>query len=167
MVDVVLMQALLEALPGGCRLVLVGTPHQLPLSGAGKPAVRPARSHRLPTLRLTEIFRQAAASAIIRGPGRWTRGTAPPSPTTPRGTSSSSAAWTPGRRWTPSWTSAAAWLPQNMGIPRTRSRSSPPPGRGMAGTAALEPGPPGGGESPRPGEGGEASAPPSSGRGTG
>ncbi len=42
MVDVVLMQALLEALPGGCRLVLVGDPHQLPLSGAGKPAVRSA-----------------------------------------------------------------------------------------------------------------------------
>ena len=30
MVDIILMQALLAALPGGCRLVLVGDPHQLP-----------------------------------------------------------------------------------------------------------------------------------------
>ena len=33
MVDVVLMQALLEALPGGCRLVLVGDPHSCPRWG--------------------------------------------------------------------------------------------------------------------------------------
>ena len=35
MVDLVLMQALLAALPGGCRLVLVGDPHQLPSVGPG------------------------------------------------------------------------------------------------------------------------------------
>ena len=67
MVDLVLMQALLAALPGGCRLVLVGDPHQLPSVGPGNLLSDLLRSRRLPTLRLTEIFRQAAASAIIRG----------------------------------------------------------------------------------------------------
>ena len=67
MVDIVLMQALLAALPGGCRLVLVGDPHQLPSVGPGNLLSDLLRSQRLPTLRLTEIFRQAAASAIIRG----------------------------------------------------------------------------------------------------
>ena len=67
MVDLVLMQALLAALPGGCRLVLVGDPPQLPSVGPGNLLSDLLRSRRLPTLRLTEIFRQAAASAIIRG----------------------------------------------------------------------------------------------------
>ena len=67
MVDIVLMQALLAALPGGCRLVLGGDPHQLPSVGPGNLLSDLLRSQRLPTLRLTEIFRQAAASAIIRG----------------------------------------------------------------------------------------------------
>ena len=61
MVDLVLMQALLAALPGGCRLVLVGDPHQLPSVGPGNVLSDLLRSHCLPTVRLTEIFRQAAA----------------------------------------------------------------------------------------------------------
>lgn len=76
MVDIVLMQALLAALPGGCRLVLVGDPHQLPSVGPGNLALGPASVRRLPTLRLTEIFRQAAASAIIRGARAVDQGTA-------------------------------------------------------------------------------------------
>ena len=66
MVDIVLMSALLDALPGGCRLVLVGDPDQLPSVGPGNLFSDLIRSEVVPTVRLTEIFRQAAQSAIIR-----------------------------------------------------------------------------------------------------
>jgi len=66
MVDIVLMSALLSALPGGCRLVLVGDPDQLPSVGPGNLFSDLIRSEVVPTVRLTEIFRQAAQSAIIR-----------------------------------------------------------------------------------------------------
>ena len=66
MVDIVLMSALLAALPGDCRLVLVGDPDQLPSVGPGNLFSDLIRSGVVPTVRLTEIFRQAAQSAIIR-----------------------------------------------------------------------------------------------------
>ena len=66
MVDIVLMSALLAALPGGCRLVLVGDPDQLPSVGPGNLFSDLIKSGVVPTVRLTEIFRQAAQSAIIR-----------------------------------------------------------------------------------------------------
>ena len=66
MVDVPLMAALLSALRGDCRLVLVGDPDQLPSVGAGNLFADLIRSQAVPTVRLTEIFRQAAQSAIIR-----------------------------------------------------------------------------------------------------
>lgn len=65
MVDIVLMQALLSALRGDCRLVLVGDPDQLPSVGPGNLLSDLLRSGRVPTVRLTEIFRQAAESAIV------------------------------------------------------------------------------------------------------
>ena len=70
MVDVVLMQALLEALPGGCRLVLVGDPHQLPSVGPGNLLSDLLRSHRLPTLRLTENRAIRSCSVGSLSPGR-------------------------------------------------------------------------------------------------
>ena len=66
MVDVTLMAALLQALRGDCRLVLVGDPDQLPSVGPGNLFSDLIRSGTVPTVRLTEIFRQAAQSAIIR-----------------------------------------------------------------------------------------------------
>ncbi len=66
MVDVPLMAALLSALKGECRLVLVGDPDQLPSVGAGSLFSDLIRSGAVPTVRLNEIFRQAAESAIIR-----------------------------------------------------------------------------------------------------
>lgn len=66
MVDVSLMAALLSALRGECRLVLVGDPDQLPSVGPGNLFADLIRSQTVPTVRLTEIFRQAAQSAIIR-----------------------------------------------------------------------------------------------------
>ncbi len=66
MVDVLLMAALLNALPPNCRLVLVGDPDQLPSVGAGNLFSDLIASEAVPTVRLTEIFRQAQESAIVR-----------------------------------------------------------------------------------------------------
>ncbi|MCI8524499.1 MAG: ATP-dependent RecD-like DNA helicase [Oscillospiraceae bacterium] len=65
MVDLLLMQSLLRALPDGCRLILVGDPDQLPSVGAGNLFSDLLRSGAVETVRLTEIFRQAQESLIV------------------------------------------------------------------------------------------------------
>lgn len=65
MVDITLMQALIEALPYGARLVLVGDADQLPPVGPGNFLRDVIGSHRVPTIQLTEIFRQAQQSDIV------------------------------------------------------------------------------------------------------
>ena len=65
MVDLPLMSALLAALREDCRLVMVGDPDQLPSVGPGNVFGDFIRSGRVETVSLTEIFRQAQASAII------------------------------------------------------------------------------------------------------
>ena len=77
MVDVPLMRALLSALRGDCRLILVGDPDQLPSVGPGNLLSDLLRSGRVPTVRLTEIFRQAAQSAIVRNAHSVDRGELP------------------------------------------------------------------------------------------
>lgn len=66
MVDLELMRSLLEALRPGCRLVMVGDPDQLPSVGAGNVLGDLLRSGVVPTVSLTQVFRQAEQSAIIR-----------------------------------------------------------------------------------------------------
>ncbi|MFQ8984680.1 MAG: ATP-dependent RecD-like DNA helicase [Evtepia sp.] len=166
MVDVVLMQALLEALPGGCRLVLVGDPHQLPSVGPGNLLSDLLRSHRLPTLRLTEIFRQAAASAIIRGARAVDEGHCPTLTNNPKGDffflrrlirDGGGHHRAPRRNW----------LPQNMGIPPDQIQVLSPTRKGTAGTAALNRALQAAVNPPAPGKVEKAFGPPSSGRGTG
>lgn len=65
MVDLLLMEAILRALPEGCRLILVGDPDQLPSVGAGNFFSDLIRSGVAKTVRLTEIFRQARKSLIV------------------------------------------------------------------------------------------------------
>lgn len=65
MVDSLLFQAVLEALPLGARLIMVGDSDQLPSVGAGNVLADLVRSGTVPTVSLTKIFRQAQASAII------------------------------------------------------------------------------------------------------
>lgn len=65
MVDILLMQSLLRALPKRCRLILVGDPDQLPSVGPGNLFSDLIRSGAVPTVRLTEIFRQAQESLIV------------------------------------------------------------------------------------------------------
>ncbi len=66
MVDLELMAALLRALKPGCRLILVGDSDQLPSVGAGNVLSDLLKSGVIPAVTLTEIFRQAQNSAIIR-----------------------------------------------------------------------------------------------------
>lgn len=66
MVDITLMQALLAALPPDCRLILVGDADQLPSVGPGNVFADILRSGVVPSVRLTEIFRQAEGSRIVR-----------------------------------------------------------------------------------------------------
>lgn len=77
MVDLPLMSALLSALRGDCRLVLVGDPDQLPSVGPGNLLSDLLRSNCIPSVRLAEIFRQAAESAIVRTAHAVNRGQAP------------------------------------------------------------------------------------------
>ena len=80
MVDVVLMNQLLRAVPtprgraagGGCRSAALGRPRR----GAG----RSDRLGAVPTVRLTEIFRQAAASRIVVNAHRINAGQLPEDP---------------------------------------------------------------------------------------
>lgn len=65
MVDISLMSALLRALPADCRLVLVGDADQLPSVGPGSVFSGIIRSEVIPSVRLTEIFRQSAGSSIV------------------------------------------------------------------------------------------------------
>ena len=77
MVDIVLMRGLLSALRDDCRLILVGDPDQLPSVGPGNLFSDLIRSGVVPMVRLTEIFRQAAESAIVRNAHGVNRGQLP------------------------------------------------------------------------------------------
>jgi exodeoxyribonuclease V alpha subunit len=66
MVDVPLMASLCRALPPRASLVLVGDPDQLPSVGCGSILADVLASGAVPSVRLTEIFRQAEASRIVR-----------------------------------------------------------------------------------------------------
>lgn len=59
MIDIVLMNALLKAIPQGMRLILVGDIDQLPSVGAGNVLRDIIDSETVPVIRLTRIFRQA------------------------------------------------------------------------------------------------------------
>lgn len=65
MVDTMLFAALLKALKGGTRLIMVGDSNQLPSVGAGNVLRDLIDCGRVPTIELTEIFRQAAKSLIV------------------------------------------------------------------------------------------------------
>lgn len=66
MVDIRLMRHLLEALPERACLVLVGDVDQLPSVGPGRVLADLIDSRAVPMVRLTEIFRQARESLIVR-----------------------------------------------------------------------------------------------------
>jgi len=77
MVDIVLMNKLLPAIPDQAALLLVGDVDQLPSVGPGCVLADIIASQAIPTVRLTEIFRQAASSRIIVNAHRINRGELP------------------------------------------------------------------------------------------
>ncbi|MGU3362360.1 ATP-dependent RecD-like DNA helicase [Methylobacterium sp. M6A4_1b] len=77
MIDVPLMNALLKAVPERAALLLVGDVDQLPSVGPGQVLADLIASERIPVARLTEVFRQAAASRIVVNAHRINRGLMP------------------------------------------------------------------------------------------
>jgi exodeoxyribonuclease V alpha subunit len=77
MVDILLMQALMKALPDRVALLLVGDIDQLPSVGPGQVLADVISSGAVPVVRLTEVFRQAAQSRIITSAHRINEGSIP------------------------------------------------------------------------------------------
>lgn len=77
MVDIVLMHHLLAALPASASVVLVGDVDQLPPVGPGNVLRDIIDSRQVEVVRLSNIFRQAAQSAIIVNAHRINRGEMP------------------------------------------------------------------------------------------
>jgi len=77
MVDVMLMQALMRAMPDQAALLLVGDIDQLPSVGPGQVLADVIASGAVPVVRLTEVFRQAAQSRIIISAHRINQGSIP------------------------------------------------------------------------------------------
>ena len=65
MIDILLMNNLVKALPETMHLILVGDIDQLPSVGAGNVLRDIIDSERVPVVRLTRIFRQAQTSRIV------------------------------------------------------------------------------------------------------
>ncbi|MBR4539401.1 MAG: ATP-dependent RecD-like DNA helicase [Clostridia bacterium] len=77
MVDVFLMRSLLRALRPGTRLIMVGDADQLPSVGAGNVLGDILKSGVIPSVRLTDIFRQSGESLIVVNAHRINHGEAP------------------------------------------------------------------------------------------
>ena len=77
MVDVMLMQALLRAVPDHAALLIVGDVDQLPSVGPGQVLADIIASGAVPVVRLTEVFRQATESQIVANAHRINRGRIP------------------------------------------------------------------------------------------
>lgn len=65
MIDIILMNSLMKAVPTSMRLVMVGDIDQLPSVGAGNVLRDIIESGKIPVIRLTRIFRQAQSSRIV------------------------------------------------------------------------------------------------------
>jgi exodeoxyribonuclease V alpha subunit len=82
MLDLPLAADLLEAIPPGCALLLIGDADQLPAVGPGNVLRDLVECGRAPVIRLSEIFRQARRSAIVHNAHRINRGEFPYLPKT-------------------------------------------------------------------------------------
>ena len=77
MVDVMLMQALMRAVPDHSAILIVGDIDQLPSVGPGQVLADIITSNAVPVVRLTEVFRQAAQSRIITSAHKINQGLIP------------------------------------------------------------------------------------------
>ena len=136
MVDLELMQALLEALRPGCRLVLVGDPDQLPSVGAGNVLGDLLRSTVVPAVSLTQVFRQAEQSAIIRNAHAVNLGQ-PPQLDSNQGDFFFLCRRSPDRLVQTVVELCRDRLPKNMNVPADQIQVLSPTRKGACGTAAL------------------------------
>ena len=136
MVDVQLLYSLLQAIPQGKRLILVGDPDQLPPVGPGFPFSDMLRAGVLPGVRLVEIFRQAQKSLIVMNAHRVNQGQMPELKVT-------SSDFFFMRRQTEEQLASTirdlctTRLPKNMGIPPEQIQVLCPTRKGGVGTIAL------------------------------
>ena len=77
MMDVILANKLVRAIPAGAHLLMVGDVDQLPSVGPGQVLADIIASSAVPVVRLTEVFRQAAESRIIVNAHRINQGVMP------------------------------------------------------------------------------------------
>ena len=77
MLDISLAYAVTSALPDGCQLILIGDPDQLPSVGPGNVLKDLINSAAIPCFRLTQVFRQALTSQIIRAAHKINEGVLP------------------------------------------------------------------------------------------
>ena len=136
MVDIELLYALLQAVPKGKRLILVGDADQLPPVGPGFPFRDMLRSEELPMVRLTEIFRQARESLIVMNAHRVNQGEMPDLKTVTsdfffmrRGSESNVESLIRDL--------CTTRLPKNMGIPSDQIQVLSPTRKGAVGTVSL------------------------------
>lgn len=80
MIDQVLAQQFLDAIPQRAAVILVGDADQLPSVGPGRVLRDVISSKAVPVIELTEIFRQAAESRIVIGAHRINQGQLPEFP---------------------------------------------------------------------------------------
>ncbi len=66
MLDISLSASLLKAVPKGCQILFIGDADQLPSVGAGNVLKDMIASQVIPIFRLTQVFRQARESLIIK-----------------------------------------------------------------------------------------------------
>jgi exodeoxyribonuclease V alpha subunit len=77
MLDVLLANKLIKAVPPGAHLLLVGDVDQLPSVGAGEVLRDLLAAERLPRVRLTKVFRQAQHSGVVTNAHRINAGQPP------------------------------------------------------------------------------------------
>ncbi|MEU5878902.1 ATP-dependent RecD-like DNA helicase [Spirillospora sp. NPDC047279] len=77
MVDLILANKLVKAIPRGAHLLLVGDVDQLPSVGAGEVLADLLNAEAIPRVRLTKIFRQAQESGIVVNAHRVNQGDHP------------------------------------------------------------------------------------------
>jgi exodeoxyribonuclease V alpha subunit len=136
MLDLPLLHALLSALPDDARLLLVGDENQLPSVGPGNVLADITKSGIVPVVTLTEIFRQAAGSAIVRAAHSVNRGEEPN--LAERGSDLFFLKRTGAEQIAQTVTELiTARLPNNMGIPSGEIQVLTPTRQGVAGTRAL------------------------------
>ena len=136
MVDLPLLHSLLRSIAPRKRLILVGDPDQLPPVGPGFPFSDCLRSGVLPSVRLTDIFRQAQQSLIVMNAHRVNRGELPE-----LRNRSSDFFFLPCRSEDQVAQTVAGLvttrLPKNMGIPSDQIQVLTPTRKGGVGTWAL------------------------------